>query len=96
MKRMDLTKRSEPDIMVVIFGINTCFQCLRCKQLCESLEIQHEYKNLSDPDSASMFRKLFPDEDQVPQVLWMGEHIGGYSELADKIDDYIINLNEVK
>ncbi len=86
---MDLTKRSKPDIMVVIFGINTCFNCLRCKQLCESLEIEHDYLDLADEDSAQLFRRLFPEEGQVPQVLWEGEHIGGYSELANKIDDYI-------
>lgn len=78
--------------MVVIFGINTCFNCLRCKQLCESLEIEHDYLDLADGDSAQLFRNLFPEEGQVPQVLWEGEHIGGYSELANKIDDYI---NEV-
>ena len=89
---MDLTKRSEPDIMVVIFGINTCYNCLRCKQVCEALEIEYDYLDLADGDSAQMFRKLFPGEDQVPQVLWEGEHIGGYPELKSKIDDYI---NEV-
>ena len=89
---MDLTKRSEPDIMVVIFGINTCLHCLKCKQLCQALEIEYEYLDLGEPDVSEMFRNLFPDEDQIPQVLWEGEHIGGYHELKSKIDDYI---NEV-
>ena len=90
---MDLTKRSEPDIMVVIFGINTCLHCLKCKQLCQALEIEYEYLDLGEPDVSEMFRNLFPDEDQIPQVLWEGEHIGGYPELKSKINDYI---NEVK
>ncbi len=79
--------------MVVIFGINTCLHCLKCKQLCQALEIEYEYLDLSEPDVSEMFRNLFPDEDQIPQVLWEGEHIGGYPELKSKIDDYI---NEVK
>jgi len=79
--------------MVTIFGIDTCFYCLRCKQLCESLQIEHSYFNLSEPDVSEMFRNLFPGEGEIPQVLWEGEHIGGYPELKSKIDDYI---NEVK
>jgi len=88
-----LTRGIKPDIMVVIFGINTCLHCLKCKQLCQALEIEYEYLDLSEPDVSEMFRSLFPEESQVPQVLWEGEHIGGYPELKSKIDDYI---NEVK
>ena len=88
-----MTARKKSDIMVVIFGINTCLYCLKCKQLCEALEIEHEYLDLAEPDVSEIFRNLFPDEDQIPQVLWEGEHIGGYPELKSKIDDYI---NEVK
>ena len=84
-----MTKGSKPVIMVTIFGISTCFNCLRCKQMCEALEIEYDYLDLADGDSAQMFRNLFPEEGQVPQVLWQGEHIGGYSELKSKIDEYI-------
>lgn len=84
-----MTKGSKPVIMVTIFGISTCFNCLRCKQLCEALEIEHTYLDLADGDSAQMFRTTFPEEGQVPQVLWEGDHIGGYSELKSKINEYI-------
>ena len=82
--------------MVTIFGINTCFDCLRCKQMCQALEIEYDYHDLSDGDSAQIFRNLFPEEGQVSQVLWESEHIGGYSELKSKIDEYIINLDMEK
>lgn len=75
--------------MVTIFGIDTCFYCLRCKQLCQSLQIEHSYLNLSEPDSSELFRSLFSEEGQIPQVLWEGESIGGYPELKSKIDEYI-------
>lgn len=88
-----MTKEIKPVIMVVIFGINTCLHCLKCKQLCQALEIEYDYLDLSEPDVSELFRGLFPEESQVPQVLWEGEHIGGYPELKSKIDDYI---NEVK
>ena len=79
--------------MVTIFGIDTCFYCLRCKQLCQALEIEYEYLNLSESENGLRFTQLFSEEGQIPQVLWEGEHIGGYPELKSKIDDYI---NEVK
>lgn len=84
-----MTKEFKPVIMVVIFGINTCLYCLKCKQLCQALEVEYEYLDLSEPDVSELFRKLFPEESQVPQVLWEGEHIGGYPELKSKIDDYL-------
>lgn len=57
--------------------------------MCQALEIEYLYFDLSDGHSAKIFGNLFPEEGQVPQVLWQGEHIGGYSELKSKIDEYI-------
>jgi glutaredoxin len=82
--------------MVTIFGIDTCLYCLKCKQLCEALEIEHDYLDLSEPEVSSMFRSLFPQQGEIPQVLWENKHIGGYPELKRKIDEYIINLDMEK
>jgi len=82
--------------MVTIFGIDTCFYCLRCKQLCQSLNVEYEYLDLSEAENSLRFRTDFPLEDQIPQVLWQGESIGGYPELKSKIDEYIINLDMEK
>ena len=84
-----MTKGSKPVIMVTIFGSSTCLYCLRCKQLCQALDIEHNYLDISESDVSEMFRSIFPEEGQIPQVLWEGEHIGGYPELKSKIDEYI-------
>lgn len=78
--------------MVTIFGSTTCFHCLRSKQLCESLEIVHEYLEVEDAEVSRSFRELFPEAEGIPQIIWQGEHIGGYSELASKIDEYLNNI----
>jgi len=80
--------------MVTIFGSSTCFYCLRCKQLCESMQIEHEYLDVRERETLLRFLELFPDEDAIPQILWKDVHINGYAELARKIDEYIINDNE--
>ena len=81
--------------MVTIFGSDSCFHCLKCKQMCEAMQIEHEYLDIyNDSDAYALFKRLFPEAEGIPQILWEGEHIGGYVGLTRKIDDFIINSNE--
>ncbi len=77
--------------MVTIFGSNTCYHCLKCKQLCESMQIEHEYLDVREREPLLRFLELFPDEDAIPQILWNDTHIGGHRELSTYINEYIIN-----
>ena len=79
--------------MVTIFGSNTCLHCLLCKQLCEAMDVEYEFRDVDNPDVTKQFMELLPNIDSIPQILWKGDHIGGYAELTHKIDEYIINLN---
>ncbi|MDA8866130.1 hypothetical protein N9H77_01335 [Porticoccaceae bacterium] len=79
--------------MVTIFGSNTCLHCLLCKQMCEAMDVEYKFLDVQDPDVTRQFVELFPDTESIPQILWKGDHIGGYAELTHKIDEYIINLN---
>jgi len=68
---------------------------LKCKQMCEAMQIEHEYLDIyNDSDTYTLFKRLFPEAEGIPQILWKGEHIGGYVGLTRKIDDFIINSNE--
>jgi len=79
--------------MVTIFGSDSCFNCLRCKQMCEAMEIEHEYLDVKEPDVAKRFKELFPEAEEIPQILWKDEYIGGYVGLTRKIDKFITTLN---
>lgn len=79
--------------MVTIFGSNTCLHCLLCKQMCEAMDIEYEYLDVGNPDVTRQFVELFPDVESIPQILWENEHIGGYAELTNKIDEFITELN---
>jgi len=78
-------------MMVTIFGTDDCFHCLRNKQMCEALQIDHEFLNVNDREVGIMFRTMYPDAVDVPKFLWMGEPIGGPDELIKKINDFIAN-----
>ena len=82
--------------MVTIYGSDSCFHCLKSKQLCETMEIPHKYLNVNETWVVRDYSRLFPDAEGIPQILWNDEPIGGYTALAKKIDDYIINLNKEK
>ncbi len=79
--------------MVTIFGSNTCLHCLLCKQMCEAMDIEYEYRDVDSPDVTKQFVELFPDVENIPQILWENKHIGGYTELTNKIDEFITELN---
>lgn len=82
--------------MVTIFGSDNCFHCLKAKQLCEAMQIKHEYMDIyKDPTANILFSRLFPEAEGIPKFLWQGEKLlGGYQELTRKIDDFIISTNE--
>jgi len=61
--------------------------------MCEAMDVEYKFLDVQDPDVTRQFVELFPDTESIPQILWKGDHIGGYAELTHKIDEYIINLN---
>jgi len=62
--------------------------------MCEAMQIEHEYLDIyNDSEAYILFKKLFPDAEGIPQILWEGEHIGGYVGLTRKIDKFITTLN---
>ena len=77
--------------MITIFGTANCGWCLKCAQLCQTAEMKYEYKLVEE--DVEYFKKKFPGENAVPQVLWDGEHIGGYEQLAQKVNEVLINEN---
>jgi len=82
--------------MVKIFGSTNCLYCLKCKQLCQAMEIDCEFLDVTDREAAQNLKDLLPETeiDSIPQVFWKDKHIGGYRELTIYIDDYISKTKE--
>lgn len=76
--------------MVTIYGTTNCTYCQRAKQLCNEMGLSFVYKPVDDDNEYRReFKELFPEAKTVPQILWDGKHIGGYTDLVEEIE----NLN---
>ena len=73
---------------VIIFGTNNCSYCQMAKQLCENFSVPFVYYNLSEDENAMTYLMdkigVFKT---VPQIFVDNEHIGGFSELKEKLND---------
>lgn len=73
------------DDVAIIYGMSGCLHCLKCEQLCQSLGIPYEHKNVMAEPNTSEFKLLFPGELKVPQVIWKNRHLKGYTEFTEII-----------
>lgn len=77
--------------MIRIFGTENCPFCVQAKQLAEKYNLEYTFTLIS-PDDKQMveeFRLLFPEAKTVPQIIWNGRYIGGYTEFAQEIENTI-------
>jgi len=73
--------------MVLIFGNTNCAWCERAKELCTQYGIEYEYKSIQVPEYFAELQELVPGVRTVPQIFWNGNHLGGYPELAEEIEN---------
>ena len=76
--------------MITIYGTQNCTYCQKAKWICRQYKLGFVYIPLdqeSFPEHREEFKKLFPDAKTVPQILWDGKHIGGYTELVTEIEN---------
>jgi len=76
----------------IIYGRDNCDWCGRAKELADSYGLPYEYRNVSLDDFAKdKLREFFQQHTElartVPQVFIDGEHIGGYNEFAEYIEN---------
>ena len=68
--------------MIEIFGKDSCIKCVQAKQLCESKNLDYDYKSLGKDFSAEEMFELFPNARTFPQIKIDGKSIGGYDQLV--------------
>lgn len=67
--------------MVIIYGSKNCSWCTRALELCKDYGVDTAYHDIYEGRNKDTFRELFPEATTVPQIIFNGEHIGGYAEL---------------
>ena len=73
--------------MITIYGSSDCTWCEKAKQLAEQYELKYEYKSIKDKDNLRDLKALIPNATTIPQIIWHGRNIGGYTEFASEIEN---------
>ena len=73
--------------MVIIYGRPACGWCDQAIAICKQYKIEYEYKNIKNENFKNELFEKMPNAKTVPQIWWNDKHIGGFSELAEEIDN---------
>lgn len=73
--------------MIEIYGRDDCGYCDKAKNMLTQRNISFKYIKLKEDITIDEFREKFPDQRTVPVVVVSGIKLGGYSELAQYLEE---------
>ena len=73
--------------MIEIYGTKNCGFCKKAVDLAEAYNLMYHY--IDAEVNKEEFRDKFPDAKTVPQIIWNGNYVGGYTELVSEIENTI-------
>ncbi len=72
--------------MIEIYGKPQCPYCDMAQALCNQKGVEYKYKSLGTDFTREEMMEKFPTARTFPQIIFMGEKIGGYNELKAQFD----------
>ena len=69
-----------------IFGKPDCIHCEKAKFLCKQKGIGYSYQELGKDFEMGLMLEKFPGAKTFPQVVVDGQHLGGYDDLSDFLE----------
>jgi glutaredoxin len=73
---------------VVIWSKDACTYCDQAKKLLESKSIEYEERNIMrEPWSKEQLLEAVPTARSLPQIFVDDEHIGGFKELKEILNE---------
>lgn len=74
---------------VEIYGTPNCGACASAKMVCESRELSYTYYDI-EADTSKMMEliDMIGAFRTVPQIFINGDHVGGFTDFKEKIDDH--------
>ena len=69
-----------------IFGKPDCIHCEQAKFLCKQKGISYTYQELGKDFEMGFILEKFPGAKTFPQVIVDGQHVGGYDDLSDFLE----------
>ena len=73
--------------MITIYGKPSCPYCTKAKSLCESRDLDCEYKQLDVDFTREELFETFPTARTFPQIIVGGNKVGGYEQMVEYIDN---------
>lgn len=73
--------------MITIYGNQLCVWCRKAKKLTEQFGIPHTWKDTDDAEIKAELESRAPDSKTIPQIWWNDRYIGGYTDLAQEIEN---------
>ena len=71
----------------VVWSKPACPFCVKAKNLLKNKGIEYEEKNIAEGYKIEDLLALVPNARTMPQIWLDDEHIGGYSDLQEKLTE---------
>ena len=68
-----------------IWSTASCSYCTKAKEL--MTQQGFTFKEIDALENAEAFASKFPEAKTVPQIIFNGEHVGGYNGLVEAFDN---------
>jgi glutaredoxin len=77
--------------MILIYGKPQCPFCEKAKALCETRELEYEYRTLDVDYTKEELLETFPGARTVPQIVVNGQKVGGYEQFTQYLEETNFN-----
>ena len=71
----------------IVWSKPACGYCVKAKSLLKSKGIEYEEKNIAEGHKIQDLLALVPNARTMPQIWLDEEHIGGYPELEERLNE---------
>ena len=69
----------------VIWSKEQCPYCVQAKKLLELKGIEYEERNIQKDWTKEQLLEVVPEARTLPQIFLDGEHVGGFTELKQRL-----------
>jgi glutaredoxin len=75
--------------MIIIYGASWCTWCKRAKELAEARDLPYVWKDVEEDGVYDELKAAKPAHasSTIPQIWWNGHYVGGYTDLAQEIEN---------
>lgn len=73
--------------MITIYGKDGCGYCVAATRVCSQRQLEYKYLRLNEDFSRDELLTKFPEAKTFPQIIVSGNHVGGYDDFVEYLDN---------